>query len=160
MTISITTAIGNAMVKKFGTDNKLKGISANRTYWQDSREFEINLVNFKKPVVIWLRETIKALGNPSAELMVKRIDTYLKLAESPETPVGRLQLLTTALTFLIKPTEHKWVQKKEKDGQVCFYYVSNIQYHPPDERSENPAYVEMKLAFIKNGVTKTDSLCW
>lgn len=89
----------------------------------------------------------------------QKIKTYRKLlTDARGVKISRLEPLVMAIKMLMKPTPHKWLFSENKDGYLVPWYVYDVRYNPPNERTGDPASTEVNLAAIKRGSKQTQSI--
>jgi hypothetical protein len=100
-----------------------------------------------------LLELMEKHKDVRGSLAVKqKIVTYRKLlTDAKGVKISRLEPLVMAIKKLLEPTPHKWLFIENEDGKLVPWYVYNVQYHPPDERTGAPAHTEVSLAASKRG---------
>ena len=89
----------------------------------------------------------------------QKIVTYRKLMlDAKGVKISRLEPLVMAIKLLMEPTPHKWLFVENEDGNLVPWYVYEVSYHPPDERTGSPAKTEVSLAATKRGSKITQDI--
>jgi len=89
----------------------------------------------------------------------QKITTYRKLlVDAKGVKISRLEPLVMAIKKLMEPTPHKWLFVENEDGHLVPWYVYDVCYHPPDERTGSPAKTEVSLAATKRGAKQTKDI--
>lgn len=99
-------------------------------------------------------ENIEVKGTTAVK---RKIATYRKLlTDCSGVKISLLEPLVMAVKVLMQPTPHKWLFSENDDGYLVPWYVYDVSYSPPDERSGAPAQTEVSLAAVRRGskVTK------
>jgi hypothetical protein len=127
-----------------------KGEKFNRLvgYRDDDKFVDVDTELFSEDQLDQLLNSAKA--EPKTEGcrgLIAKITSYRNVRSAPEgKPIGKLELLGTALKAYIQARPNKWVFHDETDGYALPYYVQHIKYHPSSDRA--PARVVMKLAAV------------
>lgn len=89
----------------------------------------------------------------------QKIATYFKLlVDAKGVKISRLEPLVMAIKKLMEPTPHKWLFVENDDGHLVPWYVYDVCYCPPDERTGSPAKTEVSLAATKRGSKQTKDI--
>lgn len=89
----------------------------------------------------------------------QKINTYRKLLiDAKGVKITRLEPLVMAIKKLMEPTPHKWLFIENEDGFLVPWYVYNVAYCPPDERSGSPAHTTVSMAATKRGAKITKEI--
>src|SRR5512143_287408 len=89
----------------------------------------------------------------------QKITMYRKLLiDAKGVKISRLEPLVLAVKKLLEPTPHKWLFIENDDGYLVPWYVYNVDYNPPDERTGSPAHTDVSLAATKRGSKITKEL--
>lgn len=82
--------------------------------------------------------------------VIRKLDAVDALQESglKQTKIKRLEVLAEAIRNVIEETPNKWVFTASAHGTLLPYFVTNVEYHPPQTNHNGratPAYVSLDL---------------
>lgn len=82
--------------------------------------------------------------------VIRKLDAVAALQQSgvKQTKIKRLEVLAEAIRNVIEETPNKWVFTASAHGTLLPYFVTNVEYHPPQTNHNGratPAYVSLEL---------------
>ena len=91
--------------------------------------------------------------------VTRKINTYRNLMlDAKGVKISLLEPLVMAIKLLMEPTPHKWLFSESADGRLVAWFVYDVAYTPPDERTGSPAKTEVSLAATIRGSKKTKDI--
>lgn len=148
----VASRIGYKMFTPFGVK------SESWESWRD--QHEIDLGSLSKTKLDELETLLNRFKNVrGTQVLLTDILSWRKvLAEGVSTQKARTvrQFETLLQQYLVKAPSH-WLYRRHEEGVMLAYYVSEVQYHPPVERSgdRTPAMVTMELTYESIGGTQS-----
>ena len=122
--------------------------------WQSPDQWrKVDIEELSSDDLTLLLELMEKHKSVRGSIAVKqKIVTYRKLLlDAKGVKISRLEPLVVAIKLFMESTPHKWLFFENEDGKLLPWYVYDVTYHPPDERSGSPAKTEVSMAATKRG---------
>jgi len=139
---------------------KTKSVAESHKWRSPDQWCEVDIEELEEVDLAFLLDLMEKHKDVKGSIAVKqKIVTYRKLMlDAKGVKISRLEPLVMAIKLLMEPTPHKWLFVENEDGNLVPWYVYDVSYHPPDERTGSPAKTEVSLAATKRGSKITQDL--
>jgi len=139
---------------------KTKSVAESHKWRSPDQWCEVDIEELEEVDLAFLLDLMEKHKDVKGSIAVKqKIVTYRKLMlDAKGVKISRLEPLVMAVKKLMEPTPHKWLFVENEDGNLVPWYVYDVSYHPPDERTGSPAKTEVSLAATKRGSKITQDL--
>jgi hypothetical protein len=151
--------VKNGWIKELLKHGKNEYLDNSMGYGGDERFVEIQADRLSRAELNRLYAIADRLrdAESKAEGLARKISTFIRLAGNPSSEkVGKLELLVVVGKQYIGKSPNKWLFTEKEDGQIVPYYVSRIEYEPPDKFS--PAHTKFSLTAFVSGEAESDSI--